>query len=137
MAELSKKVFSWGWIDEIFVEFSDRGRHAVLFEGVVVTHPRRRENEQEGILILPSLPSLLGLVLLPKELESSCEDVAHDGCSRILLDDASPDKASNRYLSTVTTSWNEIIYFLVFPEDLLDRHSSSDEETEDEAEEPC
>lgn len=99
MAELSKKVFSRGWIDEVFIEFSDRRRHAVLFEGVVVTHPRRSKNEQESVLVLPSLPSLLGLVLLPKELESSCEDVAHDSCSRVFLDDSSPDEASNRYLS--------------------------------------
>ena len=67
MAELSEKLLAWGGVHEFLIQFSDRDRHAVLLKGVVVSHPRGGEDEQEGVLKLACLPALSSLEFLPKE----------------------------------------------------------------------
>lgn len=95
VAELAEQILSGGRVHEVLVQLADGGRHAVLLEGVVVAHPRRCEDKQEGVLQLARLPSFSPLVFLPEELQRSGEDVADDSGPRVLVDDGGANESGD------------------------------------------
>lgn len=95
VAEFAQQVLARRWVHEVLVQLPDRRRHAVLLEGVVVTHPTRSEDEQERVLQLASFPSFSAFVLLPQEFQSSGEDVAHNCCAGVFFDDRGTNEPGN------------------------------------------